>query len=182
MFSKFHLIFITTLTFIAIIINSALTAPVENPNKHKEIFNARVDTAVSIVTKQYPSAKLYEADGKALGELTRDPAKIDHMRVVFWNENQTTVIIEETSLGKFGQPTLLNEPWLEDIEIEWPIKMTLDSAHKLKEAAGFNEPYKTVTLRHILYPGIRHPLFIFGNGSSQFVFVDTVTSNVTTGK
>ncbi|HQT27259.1 MAG TPA: hypothetical protein PLK99_11830, partial [Burkholderiales bacterium] len=56
-------------------------------------FDGRVNIAVRIVTEQYPQARLYEADGTASGGPTTDPAKIDGLRVVFQNENDTTVII-----------------------------------------------------------------------------------------
>ena len=65
-------------------------------------FNGRVNIAVRIVTEQYPQAVLYEADGTASGGPTTDPAKIDRMRVVFRNVNNTTVIIKETAYGEFG--------------------------------------------------------------------------------
>ncbi|CAG8705627.1 21632_t:CDS:2, partial [Gigaspora rosea] len=103
-------------------------------------FNDRVNIAVSIVTEQYPYAKLYEVDGVALEGPTTDPTKIDHIR--------------------------------------WP--MDLNRAVQLKEAAGFTEPYKTVTLRNPLGPKRSNPLLIFGYDSSLFVSVDTVTGNVTT--
>ncbi|CAG8717275.1 26355_t:CDS:1, partial [Gigaspora margarita] len=144
-------------------------------------FNDRVNIAVSIVIKQYPYAELYEADGMALGGPTKDPMKIDHIEVVFQNENDTTVIINETSPGNFDPPTLIDEPLLEDLIIHWPIDMDLYHANRLKEAAGFTKPYETVTLRNPLGPKPGNPLFIFGDGSSKYIFVDIVTGNVTIG-
>ncbi|CAG8485498.1 7457_t:CDS:1 [Dentiscutata erythropus] len=142
-------------------------------------FNDRVNTAVSIVTEQYPDAKLYESDAKATGGPTTDPDKINEMTVKFQNVNNSTVIIKEISPGKFGKPELVDAPLLEDVVIQWP--MDLSRANQLKEAAGFKEPYTTVNLRNPLGPQKGNPLLIFGNGSSQFVFVDTVTGKVTTG-
>ncbi|KAF0410090.1 hypothetical protein F8M41_008303 [Gigaspora margarita] len=97
------------------------------------------------------------------------------------NVNDTTVIINETSPGNFDPPTLIDEPWLEDLIIHWPIDMDLYLANRLKEAAGFTKPYETVTLRNPLEPKPGNPLFIFGDGSSQFIFVDIVTGDVTIG-
>ncbi len=145
-------------------------------------FNGRVNIAVRIVTEQYPEAKLYEADGVATGGPTTDPAKIDRMRVVFQNVNNTTVIIKETGYGEFGPPVLYNEPWLEDVVINWPIKMDLDEANELKEKAGYTESYTTVTLRNPLGPTVNNPYFIFNTSNmGNYIFVDTVTGDVHAG-
>ena len=96
--------------------------------------------------------------------------------------NNTTVIIKETGYGEFGDPELFPEPWLEDIVIEWPVDMDLDRANSLKEAAGFTEPYGAVTLRNPLGPKIGNPYFIFGgNPTKPYIFVDTVTGQVSAG-
>lgn len=145
-------------------------------------FNGRVNIAVRIVTEQYPEAKLYEADGISSSGPTTDPLKIDQLRVVFQNPNNTTVIIKSTGWGEFGQPVLIPEPWLEDVVIAWPIQIDLDQANLLKEKAGFTAPYGTVTLRNPLGPKIGNPYFIFGNNASQpYIFVDTVTGEVHAG-
>jgi hypothetical protein len=145
-------------------------------------FNGRVNIAVRIVKEQYPKAALYEADGTASKGPTTDPAKIDKLRVVFRNENNTTVIITETGYGEFGKPQLIPHPWLEDIIIKWPIKMDLPDANKLKEEAGYTNPYANVTLRNPLGPTKSNPYFIFGVSHNQpYIFVDTVTGKVTQG-
>ena len=145
-------------------------------------FNGRVNIAVRIVTEQYSEAQLYEADGTASGGLTTDPAKIDQLKVVFRNVDNTTVIIEETGYGEFGKPELVQKPWLEDVVIEWPIDMDLDKAYSLKEAAGFNKAYGTVTLRHPLGPKWPNPYFIFGlNPAEPYIYVDIVTGKVDSG-
>lgn len=145
-------------------------------------FNGRVNIAVRIVTEQYPEAKLYEADGTASGGPTTDPAKIDQLRVVFQNVNNSTVIIKETGYGEFGQPVLIPEPWLEDVVIKWPVDMDLPKANELKEKAGYTNPYGAVTLRNPLGPKIGNPYFIFGGNPAQpYIFVDTVTGEVHSG-
>jgi hypothetical protein len=146
-------------------------------------FNERVNIAWRIVTKQYPGAELYEVDGTASGGPTTDPAKIDQLRVVFGNVKNTTVIIEETAYGEFGKPQLLHEPWLEDVVIQWPVKMDLPQANKLKKEAGYTKPYTGVTLRNPLVgPKIGNPYFIFGgNHDEPYIFVDTVTGKVHAG-
>ncbi len=145
-------------------------------------FNGRVNIAVRIVTEQYPEAKLYEADGTASGGPTTEPAKIDKLRVVFRNANNTTVIVKETGYGEFGKPELIPHPWLEDVVIQWPVDMDLDKANSLKEAAGFKNPYGAVTLRNPLGPKLGNPYFIFGgNPGRPYIFVDTVTGQVHSG-
>jgi hypothetical protein len=145
-------------------------------------FDGRVNIAVRIVTEQYPQAKLYEADGVATGGPTKDPAKIDRMRVVFRNANNTTVIIKEIKYGEFGKPELINHPWLEDVVIEWPIKMDLPDANTLKEKAGYTEAYTTVTLRNPLGPKRTNPFFIFNTATrGSYIFVDVVTGEVHSG-
>lgn len=145
-------------------------------------FDGRVNIAVRIVTEKFPAAKLYEADGTATGGSTTDPAQINHLKVVFQNENNSTVIIQETAYGEFGEPELFPYPWADDLVIEWPIEMDLPKANELKEQAGFTEPYSNVTLRNPLGPKITNPFFIFGvDHNEPYIFVDTVTGEVTQG-
>jgi hypothetical protein len=145
-------------------------------------FVGRVNIAVRIVTEKYPNAKLYEADGTSSTGLTTDPLKIDQLRVVFQNSNNTTVIIKSTGWGTFGEPILIPEPWLEDVVIKWPVEMDLDEANQLKEAAGYKQPYGAVTLRNPLGPKIGNPYYIFGSNPMQpYIFVDTVTKEVHAG-
>ena len=145
-------------------------------------FDGRVNIAVRIVTEQYPKAVLYEADGTASAGPTTNPAMIDQLRVVFRNENNTTVIIKSISYSDFGKPELIKEPWLEDIVIKWPVKMDLPEANQLKEKAGYKEPYGAVTLRNPLGPTKSNPYYIFGGNPSQpYIFVDTVTGDVHSG-
>lgn len=142
-------------------------------------FDGRVNIAVQNVKEDYPKARLYEAEGVATGGPTTEPAKIDHMKVVFQNENNTTVIIEEVGYGEFGEPQLISDPWLEDIVIPWPIPMDLPEANELKVNAGYKEPYSAVTLRNPLGPKRTNPYFIFNTGTSKYIFVDVVTGKVT---
>lgn len=145
-------------------------------------FNGRVNIAIRIVSDHYPDAKLYEANGTASLGPTTDPAKINQLRVVFQNSNNTTVIIKETGYGDFGAPQLISEPWLEDVVIQWPINMDLPQANQLKEAAGYLNSYGAVTLRNPLGPKLSNPYFIFGgNPSEPYIFVDAVTGEVHRG-
>lgn len=145
-------------------------------------FNGCVNIAVRIVSEKYPDAKLYEADGVATGGPTTEPTGIDSMRVVFQNSDNTTVVISTTTWGEFGEPEQISQPWLGDRVIDWPIDMDLPKANQLKQDAGYNQPYTTVTLRNPLGPKKTNPFFIFGTGHLQpFVFVDVVTGEVSSG-
>lgn len=84
---------------------------------------------------------------------------------------------------KSGEPVLIPEPWLEDVVIQWPIAMDLPQANKLKEEAGYTNPYGAVTLRNPLGPTLGNPYFIFGgNPAEAYIFVDTVTGKVHPGR
>lgn len=144
-------------------------------------FNGRTNIAVRIVTERYPEADLYEANGTASSGPTTDPAKIDQLRVVFGNQDGSTVFIKETAYGEFGEPQRIPELWVGDVVIKWPIEMDLPEAIRLKEEAGFKGPFGSVTLRNPLVPPIGNPYFIFSTDSSGFVFVDTVTGEVSAG-
>lgn len=145
-------------------------------------FLGRVNIAVRIVTEKYPEAKLYEVDGESSTGLTTDPLNIDKLRVVFQNSNNTTIIIKSTGWGEFGEPILIDEPWLGDIVIDWPIDMELVEANKLKEAAGYRGAYADVVLRNPLGPKVTNPFYIFGsNPDEPYIFVDTITKEVHAG-
>jgi hypothetical protein len=142
-------------------------------------FDGRVAIAVRIVTAQYPQATLWEADGRATGGPTTDPAKMDKMKVVFGNDHgRETVTIQEIKYGEFGKPELTKQPWTEDVVIQWPIKMDLPEANALKEKAGYKQPYTAVTLRNPLGPKKTNPFFIFSTTDKRNVFVDVVTGKV----
>lgn len=144
-------------------------------------FDGCVSLAVRIVTEQYPDARLFEATGNASGGLTTDPFEIDRLQVVFSNRDNTTVIINETRRGEFGKPHLIDQPWPEDVAIQWPIKMRLEQANTLKEQTGYKQPYSTVTLRNPLGLRLSNPYFIFGgNPDVPYILVDTVTGKIHT--
>lgn len=144
-------------------------------------FDGRVNIAVRIVSEKYPNAQLLEASGVAMNGATTNPDQVEGLRVVFANDNNTTVIIKETSFNEFAAPQLIQEPYLGNVVLDWPVKMDLAEANTLKEAAGYTKPFNSVVLRHPLVPSAKHPYFIFGIKNEPFVFVDTVTKEVHSG-
>jgi hypothetical protein len=142
-------------------------------------FNGFVNIAVRIVTEKFPEARLYEANGTSSTGPVTDPNRIDQLRVVFRNANNSTVIIKSTAWGEFSEPVLIPHPWMEDVVIAWPVSMDLPEANELKDRAGYTGAYSNVTLRNPLGPVAGNPYFIFGNNMSEpYIFVDTVTGRV----
>lgn len=146
-------------------------------------FIERVNIAIQIVKEGYPEAKLYEVCGIVKSnEPTTDPNKIDQLRVVFQNIDNSTVIIKESDNGKFDRPVFFPEPWLEGSIIDWPINMDLLKANELKEKAGYKNSYLSVTLRTSLDSVPRNPYFIFmGDVTEPSIFVNTITGEVKVG-
>jgi len=144
-------------------------------------FDERVNTAVGIVTQQFPRAQLYEAEGAASKGPTTDPEQIDEMRVVFRDGDHHTIFIKETSVGEFGPPVVAPVSWDGDLLIDWPVKMDLERANQLKDAAGYTAPYDSAILRAPFGSSdTGNPAFEFSSQpSNQHVFVDTVTGAVT---
>lgn len=141
-----------------------------------------VNIAVRIVTEKYPDAQLYEVNGVSSTGMTTDPLKIDQLRVVFHNSNNSTVIIKSTGWGEFGEPELIPHIWVGDVIIQWPVKMDLTEANQLKEAAGYKTPYNAVTLRNPLGAVKSNPCYIFNSDhKGTYIFVDTITKEVYTG-
>jgi hypothetical protein len=151
-------------------------------------FIGRVNIAVREVTEKYPQAQLYEAISVAADhKAVTDPIHLDTLKVVFrtpGSASLATVTIKSKGYASFDAPEFVDEPWLEDYIISWPIEMTAEQANTLKQAAGYREAYHSLTLRSPLGPhATRHPYFIFGDKSGDtFVFVDAVTKEVFTSK
>jgi hypothetical protein len=141
-------------------------------------FDGAVNIAVRLVTEHYPAAFLWEADGTCSKGVTTQATGIDHLRVVFSDGHNNTVIIESAVWGEFGAPVFHKGPWLEDLPIAWPVKMDLPEAVGLVAKAGLLRPFSTVTLRHPLYPGDTQPYFIFGMPGAGWVFVGTRDKSV----
>ncbi|MEM8906652.1 MAG: hypothetical protein AAGD05_02295 [Bacteroidota bacterium] len=142
-------------------------------------FLGMVNIAVKKVRAKYPNAELYEVDAVATGGPTTNPNSIDKMKVVF-RAGRGTAIITSTTWGEFGPVQYIDQPWLEDVVIPWPIEMDLVEANNLKNKAGFTGTYTTVTLRWPLYPGVKQPSYIFGMTDGEYVFVGVYDGKVST--
>lgn len=144
-------------------------------------FNGRVNIAYNQVMEKYEGATLLTAFGEARDGVTTDPSQIVNMKVAFGWASTKAIIIEETNYGVFGDPKEFDMPYSGAQEISWPLTMDLDKANELKEAAGYTRPYHSAGFIHPTYYEVEHPQFVFATGST-FVFVDTVTGNVSEEK
>ncbi len=135
--------------------------------------------AVRLVTEQYPGAVLYEGDGRPTKGPTEDVHDVTRWRFVFRTEDGGTAMIHSTAWGEFGPVSYVDQPWLEDVVIPWPMEMDIVEADQLLKGAGFTGAYGAVTLRWPLYPGSDEPCYIFGMVDGAHVFVGAYTRKVT---
>ena len=80
--------------------------------------------------------------------------------------------------SKFGRFTGVRSPFVEDLNIPKPPKMTLRTAVSKLRAAGHRQPFENVTLRWPLAgrPG-PEPLYIFGFASTRDPYVSVGTKS-----
>ena len=159
--------------------------PSPNPIELPLSFLGNVNIAVEKVRKRYPKAELYEVDAHLPTNITPatiDPHDLTKLRAVFRNVNNSTVIIDSGSFwGTWEEPYLIEQPWLEDVAIPWPIKMDIAEAADLMRTAGFPEPFYDCTLRHPLgfgAPEDQEPCYIFQLDTTRFIFVGVNTHRV----
>lgn len=135
------------------------------------------------VTKDYPAAEFYEADGTADSSVEPITDQINRWRFVFndpsTQPNSTVTITYQN--GALGDPEHIDQPWLEDRVIPLPVAMDLPAAVGLMQQAGYNDPFSTVTLRYVLAPNVTEPHYIFGLPQRQlWVFVGVNSGQVST--
>ena len=148
-------------------------------NQAQLSFIGLTNIAVKLVTQKYPKAKLLEADGVSLNGPTTKPQDINQWRFVFQLPNNATAIITTKNWGSFNPIQYIDQPWLEDVTIPWPISMDITEASELMQKAGYTTPYKFVTLRWPLYPGLKQPFYIFSLTNGENVFVGVYDHKVT---
>lgn len=144
-------------------------------------FLGLTNIAVRLVREKFPAAELYEGDGTSPSGPTTDVAKINEWRYVFRAGDGGTAIIKTVSWGEFGPIEYIDQPWVEDVVIPWPVDMDITAADALLKKAGFTGPYGAVTLRWPLGPQKGEPCYIFGLEAGQYVFVGIYSKTVHTG-
>jgi hypothetical protein len=135
--------------------------------------------AVRLVRDQYPDAELYEGDGTPPNGPTTNVQDVTSWRFVFRLPNNRTALIHSTDWGEFGPVEVVDQPWLEDRVIPWPIEMDITEAAQLLQHGGHTGPFGAVTLRWPLYPGSNQPYYIFGMTDGTYVFVGIYDKSVT---
>ena len=140
----------------------------------------------------FARALVYEADGLprggqcsnggcTAGRPTHRAAGIVSWRFVFQNatphSRYASATIVYTPRG-FGHVVGHVQPFLEDVAIPRPPRMTVARAVHLIRRAGHTRAFVSVTLRNPLGPKRSNPLYIFGMSTNKFVAVDTRTGRV----
>ena len=102
-------------------------------------FNGRVNIAVSKVLEKFQNEKFLEVQGTvSSGGQVSSPDGIDRIKVVFWNPENDTVVIDSTGFAEFGEPRLVREEWMESSMFDFAdVKMDVNEALKLKASAGY---------------------------------------------
>jgi hypothetical protein len=141
-------------------------------------FLGRVFLAERIVKSGWPDAELYEVQcnlPKGVINPTSNPMDLSQLKEVWWVPNGT-VIITSNGWGSWNKPEFIDQPWLEDRIIPFPISLEIIDACKKMQTAGYTELFFNCTLRHPLGPGGQpydsQPYYIFElAGSGKYIFV-----------
>ena len=143
-------------------------------------FLGRVNIAVRLVQEKYPAAELYEVEAlPPTPQQVSNPNALSKLKVVF-RAGKGTAIIESTGWGSFGPVQYIDQPWMEDVVIPWPVQLEATAADALMKKAGYTGTYGAMTLRHPLYPGVEQPYYIFSMTKGGYVFVGVNDRKVTT--
>ncbi|KAE8447111.1 hypothetical protein EG329_011095 [Mollisiaceae sp. DMI_Dod_QoI] len=137
-----------------------------------------VNIGVNLIKKAFPvEAQLLEVDVTPLipGPVTNINL-LNQVRIIARVRagkatTPITAILRSTGWGEFGSIETINQPWMEDVVIDWPVKMELTASCKLLQAAGYTAPVENCTLRYPLYPRITEPFYIYELYNGQYVGV-----------
>jgi hypothetical protein len=134
----------------------------------------------------FTGASSLEADGTPSAGSATTASEVDRWRFVFDNQrtrgSRFRSVVIKYGKGGFGSVTGRKPAFLEDNRIRPLPKMTLDDAISLLRAAGYQQPFASVTLRFPLGPPFSEPLYVFGfdtGTAPPFVGVGTKTGTVT---
>ena len=144
-------------------------------------FLGLTNIAVRLVQEKFPGAQFYEADGTSPTGPTTNVASINQWRYVFRTADGGTAFIKNVDWGDFGAIDYVDQPWLEDVVIPWPIEMDITAADALLKKAGYTSAYGAVTLRWPLGPQKGEPYYIFSLTTGQYIFVGVYSGTVHAG-
>jgi hypothetical protein len=123
-----------------------------------------------VYLQQNLGAPFFNPDGESYH------AGLDHL---VFHTSKGTAFISSIGWAEFGPITFVDQPWLEDVLIQWPIKMDITEADQLIKKAGHTGKYGVCVLRHPLYPGVEEPYYIFTMATGEYVFVGVDDKRVT---
>ena len=142
-------------------------------SKSSLTFNEMIGVAHKEALSITPLAKFYEASA------TKEQNGI---KSVFRGVNNSTILVEVLADGKL-KSEVFDSPFLEDVVIHLPVKMTLEEAEQLLLDAGYGTgvegvaDWSVVVLRRPLGPEETPALYIFTT-SKGYVNVNTITGEV----
>ena len=142
-------------------------------NQPSLTFNEMVDLSQEEALSITPLAKFYEASATKAQNAIKS---------VFRGVENSTILVEVTSGGEI-KSEVIDSPFLEDVVIYLPVKMTLEEAEQLLLDAGYGTgvegvaDWSIVVLRKPLGPEKTAALYIFTT-SKGYVSVNTITKEV----
>ncbi len=86
--------------------------------------------------------------------------------------------ITSTVWGEPGTPEIINRPRLGNRVMSWPIAMDLPQANSTLQGSEFAAPYRSLTVRWPLYPGLDQPFYIFNMANGTHIAVGTVDGSI----
>ena len=147
--------------------------PKDFVNQQKLSFNEMVAISQQVALTIQPRSNFYEASA------TKNENGI---KSIFQGVDNTTIIVGVTSKGKVVSE-VIDTPFLEDLVIQLPVKITLEQAEQLLLDAGYGTgiegvaDWSIVVLRRPLGPEETPALYIFTT-SKGYVNVNTITGVV----
>jgi len=130
-------------------------------------FDQMLQAACDAMKKESALAELYQA-------LTGKEMKL--MQVIFKGDlRYPSYVVMVDDRGN----TLvkgMSSPYLDDLAIKMPLEMTEAEAEEALVAAGYDNDWKTLTLRAPLYSVVYPPLYIFEVKNKGFIAVDSTDS------
>lgn len=108
-------------------------------------------------------AKFYQASA---------PHNVEFVHSIFRGSGEyATIMVNCTETGQISVQTV-DSPYLDDLVIHPPIKMTLEEAEQCLINAGYKERWSVVVLRAPLYKVVYPPLYIF-TVDGKYIAVDS---------
>ncbi len=133
--------------------------------------------AESIVKPQYPTAIQVENIGTTSKGSANVAEDVDQWKFIFTDIDGSEIVTLGYSQGMFNKSiTREARPWIITNIEELPRHMTLDKVVEALRAAGYSEPFQSVTLRSP-FPAERNAYYVF-QIKKKTVYIDALTGKV----